>query len=210
MDERTSPQVDEQALILRIMEKDQDAQLALAELSQAYGPKVLGVLKKKYGDTLKEPEREWALNRAAHKVWRFADRYNPNRGSLRSWFLRIARNEAVTILKGEIRNAAGELNSDPAYDPADDCNDNESAVESKDNSRAKQLDDIIQNHLKGLEQAVAQTDLAAGGAADSARLAKLHGTSINTIYATRSKVRAKIRAMILEREDLQKRQKGKP
>jgi RNA polymerase sigma factor (sigma-70 family) len=186
----------------------QKDQRALVELLSVYGPKVLGFLKKWFGDTLKEPERESALYQAAYNVWRFADRYDPARGSLQSWFLRIARNAAVSILRGERRNAAAELGSEPAYDPADDCEDDEPAVESKEHWRAKQLDDIIRNHLEGLEQAVAGADLAAGGTADSARLARLLGTSINTIYATRSKVRAKIRTMIPEGGEGQGPQKG--
>jgi hypothetical protein len=75
--------------------------------------------------------------------------------------------------------------------------------------RAQQLDDIIENVLKGLEQAVARADLVSGGEPDIGRLASQHNTSKNTVSVTKCKVREKIRRLILEREAQRNRPKGR-
>lgn len=206
MSEDTAPVVDEESLVLRMMDKDQSA---LADWLKLYGPKVWGFLKQRYGDKLRDPEIDEALNRIAFNLWRFADRFRPEKGSLRSWIIRIAQNAAVSILRGETRHMAKDLEYDPAYDPAD-CwwEEDEPEVASKSQWQAEQLDDIIRNHLKGNEQVVAEADLAAGGSADAGRLAALLGTSKDAIYVTRTNYRAKVRRLMQERESRLQSLKG--
>jgi RNA polymerase sigma factor (sigma-70 family) len=190
-----------------MMEKDESALFALLE---TYGPKVRGYLRKHFGDVLKAPELDEALNRAAFSVWRFADRFNPERASLRGWFLSIARNAAVSILRSERRHLAKDLEYDPAYNPAEDCPGQAPDIDSKEKRRLQELDDILYKKLTGLEQTVALNDYKAGGEADAGRLAAMLGKTRQNIYTTRSKVKKKITQMMLEWESRQSGRKGTP
>jgi DNA-directed RNA polymerase specialized sigma24 family protein len=207
MADGTSSEVDVELLILRMAEKEQDA---LPLFLKTCGGKIKGFLTRRYGDVLKEQEIDEAVNRTAFNVWRHADRYTPAKGSWKAWVIRIARNAAISILRGENRNRAADLEHDPAYDPGDHCDEEPPEGCSTDRWRVQQLENIIDNELTGFEQALARADLAAGGSADSRRLAQIHGKSLNTVYATRSKTGAKIRKMIGEREASRGRPRGKP
>ena len=65
---------------------------ALAELYDRYGRTVFGVLYRALGSA--EPAEEVAQD-AFHAAWRRADSYRPDRGSVRTWLLAIARNAAI-------------------------------------------------------------------------------------------------------------------
>lgn len=200
----TSSEVDLELLIMQMAEKEEDA---LRQFLEAVGGKIKGFLMKLYRGVLKEQEIDAAVNATAFNVWRFADRYTTAKGTPKTWIIRIARNAAISILRGENRNRTEESPDDPHYDPADHCEDDPQEVGSN-RWRAHQMNDIIEHELTGLEQAVARADLAAGESTDAGRLAALHGTSKQSIYTTRSKYRAKIRKRVLEREASKDRPKG--
>lgn len=65
---------------------------ALGELYDRYGRTVFGVLYRLLG--MPEPAEEVAQD-AFHAVWRRAGTYRPDRGSVRTWLLAIARNAAI-------------------------------------------------------------------------------------------------------------------
>ena len=65
---------------------------ALGELYDRYGRTVFGVLYRLLGAP--EPAEEVAQD-AFHAVWRRAATYRPDRGSVRTWLLSIARNAAI-------------------------------------------------------------------------------------------------------------------
>jgi len=77
------------ALLARIARGDT---LALGELYDQYGRTVFGVLYRLLGAP--EPAEEVAQD-AFHAVWRRAATYQPDRGSVRTWLLAIARNAAI-------------------------------------------------------------------------------------------------------------------
>jgi DNA-directed RNA polymerase specialized sigma24 family protein len=193
---------DDETLLLRMMEKDE---AALAEVLRRYGPRVQGFLRARFGDVLRDPERREVLNVAAFSLYRFAERFKAGKGTLRGWFFKIARNAAISFLRGEKRHTAQELEYEPAYDPAEDHPDDCPDVDSKEHKRLKELDNIIFSKLTGFEQIVAINDFKAGGDADSERLAALHGKTLNNVYATRSKVKKKILEMM---RDWDSRQSG--
>jgi len=201
-----STEVDIEILIYRMAEKEE---AALTEFLETCSGNLPGFLKKRYGDVLKTQEIEEAINIIAFNVWRFADRFTTGKGSPKAWIIRIARNEAIDTLRGEDRNRAKALEYDPYYDPAGARDEDSSAASVRDRWRVEQLEQIIYNEFKGLEQAVAKADLAAGRSADAGRLASLHSTSKETIYVKRTKVRAKIRKLILEREAQKDHPRGK-
>lgn len=188
-------QPDDEELAIRMMDKDQSA---LTEVLRLYGPKVKGFLKSKYKN-LNKLERDEAFNRAAFNVWRFADRYDASKGSFSSWFTRIADRAALSLIRGEKKHLAVDLEYDPSYDPADDDEDVPD-VDSKEHKLLEALHHFIYEELTGFEQVVAVNDFIAGGEADSGRLASLHGKSMNTVYATRSKVKKKITEWLTKTE----------
>ena len=198
---------DDETLLIRIvLYQDKDA---LSTLLGRYGSKLKGYLTKHYGDSLKEPEIAEAVNRAFFNIWRFADRYKKEKGNFRGWMIRIAQNAALSIIRVEDRHQAKELEYDPSYDPTNHCEDEAHECGSKDKKRVELLNDIIDNQLEGLEQAIAKADRAEGQSANADRLATIHGTSKNVIWSTRSQLKIKLRKMVLDRESQDARQKGK-
>lgn len=207
MPEIDPPEIDEIEIALRMMEKDQSA---LVELIRVYGPKVRGFLRKKFSEDLKEPELHQAFNRAFFNAFRFADKFKPEKGSLRGWLIRIARNAAISIIRAEERHLAKDLEYDPVYDPADDCDDTSSDVDSKEHARLTALYDFINNKLIGFERVVARSCFISGDEADTTRLAAIYGKSRQNVDTVKSKVKKKITQALLEWDSRQSGRKGKP
>ncbi len=182
---------------------------ALRTLLVLYGGKVKNSLRKRYGDSLQEHERELALNTALIKVWRHARSIKLGRGSLGGWFLRIAQRCAIDILNRELGRREDVLALDPEADPVDDCAqaDDEEA-DARVRKRLQDLDDVIEG-LGRVQQAIVKADLAAGGQADNARLAAQHGTSLNSIYVSRNKAHEAIRKGMQQRGHYTDRPGGK-
>ena len=80
---------DDEALVARIAARDA---AALGLLYDRYGRVMFGVLYRLLGSP--EPAEEVAQD-AFHAVWRRAATYDPDRGSVRTWLLTIARNAAI-------------------------------------------------------------------------------------------------------------------
>jgi RNA polymerase sigma factor (sigma-70 family) len=207
MPESQPLEIDEETLVLRLMEEDEDA---LVELIKGYGPNVEGYLRRKFRLVLKSPELDEAFNRAFFNAFRFADKFKPERCSLRGWVIRIARNAAVSIIRGENRHQAKDLEYDPAYDPADDCDDVSPDVDSKEHARLNALYKFIETKLTGFEQTVALNCFVAGGEADTTRLAALHGKDRGNVDTVKSKVKKKITQALLEWDSSHSGKKGKP
>lgn len=197
-------EADDATLVRRIADRQDER--ALRTLVARYAKRVTGHLRSQFRDQLRHPEIDQAVNDAALKVWDAAAKFDPGRpGGFGPWFLTIAHNCALDLLRGEEDHP--EL--DPAHDPQDHCEDESHAPSPQTEWRIAQMEDIIENELKGLEQIVARADLALGDSADSRRLATENGTTVGSIDTTRSKVRKKIRTKILEREAQQARKKGR-
>ncbi|MDQ6858601.1 MAG: sigma-70 family RNA polymerase sigma factor [Chloroflexota bacterium] len=77
------------AVVARMVAGDPDA---LGELYDRYGRVVFGVI----STMLRSPEAaEEVCQDAFHRLWRGAGSYRPDRGSVRTWLLTIARNAAI-------------------------------------------------------------------------------------------------------------------
>lgn len=198
MDE--TPGDDDATLVRRIAENKDER--ALAELMARHAPKVTGDLRHRFRHQLQHPDIDEAVNRAAMKLWKNANRFNGTK-PFGPWFLRIAHRAALDILKGEKRKPTNELEFDPT-DPVPDHPDDEPELSPRTAWYMEQLERIIDYELKGFEQIVARADVAAGGPgeADTELLMKQHKKTKNVVQATRSKVWKKIRETILEREAL--------
>lgn len=188
-----SPQFDDRQLALRMAQKDE---AALATVLELYGPKVKGFLRKQFGSVLDGGELDYVFNEAALKVWRCAHRFDAVKGSMRGWFVRIARNTAISHIRGEQRHQAERLD----HDPADDCEAPGPAVDSKEHKRLERLNSFIQDELVGIEQTVALNCFAVGGDPDLARLAAKLGRSRGYVDTVKSKVKKKITMTVLAME----------
>jgi RNA polymerase sigma factor (sigma-70 family) len=200
--------LDDDGIVLRMMEGDQDA---LRLLIKAHGGKTRAYLKKKFKDVLAEPEIDEAMNVAAFNAFRFADRYDKHEGSLGTWFTTIAVRAAQSIVRKDAKHRHKDLEYDPEYDPAGCDEADESAPPDKAASKRIQgLRDAVHTALTPGERKVILADLAAGeGNADNAWLAEKMGTTKNSISALRSKAHKKIHDYMISKGLYQDTQRGK-
>ncbi|GEM_PF-7052145 len=197
-------EADDADLALRMTKKDEDALTTVIEL---YGPRVRGFLRKNFGDTLQQLELDEVFNQAVFNVWRFAQRFQPDKGGLRGWFIRIARNAAVSLIRGETKHLARELEEDPAYDPAEAYEDVSPDVDPTESRRLEKLEHFMSNELIGTEREVALNCFKTGGEADSVRLAVVLGKTRGYIDTVKSKVKKKIAEAMLKWEAEERRQR---
>ena len=85
---------------------------ALGELYDHYGRVVFGVIYRMLGSP--ESAEEVAQN-AFHSVWRQAGAYRPERGSVRTWLLAIARNAAIDWLRSKANRVSRETVIDESF-----------------------------------------------------------------------------------------------
>lgn len=193
-------QIDDEVLALRMMEGDQDA---LRAAIKAYGPKVKGYLRKQFGDQLDEHERDYVFQTSLIKFWGKINSYDTSKGTLRGWWIRIARNKALDHIEG-VENYRAKYNAkeldDPADDKSDSCDDVELVSESKEKKRLERVYDFIHNKLVGDERTVAVNCFAIGGDPDIVRLAAKLGKSRAYVDTVKSKVKKKIKEFVLALE----------
>jgi len=166
-------------------------------LLKKYGGKVQAGLRCEFHHVLAEPEINEALNTGAHKAFRAAHQYDESKGSLRAWFYKIAHNAALDILKGEKRHEAVPLEFDPPQ-PAEVDAQEEDHSHPEQQKLSRDLKEAVAS-LPRLQKAIIEADLASGGTADAQRLAQALGSTVNSIYVSRSQAISKLR------EDMRRR-----
>jgi RNA polymerase sigma-70 factor (ECF subfamily) len=109
-------QADDVKLVERIAGGDAEA---LGELYDRYGRVAFGLLFR----MLPGPEvAEEVAQDAFHSVWRQADSYRPERGSVRTWLLAICRNAAIDWRRTRGKRSEREVAIDVAGDFVADAN----------------------------------------------------------------------------------------
>lgn len=98
----TAEELDDVRAMTRVAAGDPDA---LATLFDRHSPVVLGVLTRMLGQ---RGEAEEVLQEAFLQVWRQAGRYEPRRGSPRTWLLMLARSRALDRLRANASRARRE------------------------------------------------------------------------------------------------------
>ncbi|WZP01246.1 sigma factor (plasmid) [Isosphaeraceae bacterium EP7] len=205
MPQDASSGTDDESLVLRMMDGDDDA---LRLFIDVHEPTIRGALKKRYRGVLADPEIDEAMNWAAFKVYRSIGDFDVNRSTLRSWFYVIAIRVAQDILKCENRNR---------YQALDDAFGEEAAirqdgVDGHADGSLKQTRELlvaIDQVLTPGEHRVMMADLAAGGEANPARLAAEMASTVRSVHALRSKGRSKIREYMIERGHVQNPQRSR-
>jgi RNA polymerase sigma-70 factor (ECF subfamily) len=71
----------------------------LEAVLRADGPAVRGLLQQKFGGILNAADFEDIVAAALYRVWKYRERFDPQRASLRVWFYRIAANVARDVLR---------------------------------------------------------------------------------------------------------------
>ena len=71
----------------------------LEAVLRADGPAVRGLLRQKFGGMLTADDFEDILAAALFRVWKYRERFDSGRASLRVWFYRIATNVARDVLR---------------------------------------------------------------------------------------------------------------
>jgi RNA polymerase sigma-70 factor (ECF subfamily) len=100
---------------------------ALGELYDRYGRTVFGVLYRLLGAA--EPAEEVAQD-AFHAVWRRAATYRPDRGSVRTWLLAIARNAAIDWRRTKGKRLEREAAIDDAAELTEETRVDDRVIES--------------------------------------------------------------------------------
>ena len=180
--------IDDENIALRMMDGDEDA---LRAALKAFGPKVKGFLRKQFGDQLDQSELHYVFQQSLINFWERISTYDTAKGSLRGWWIRIARNAAISHMRGEKKYKA-EVLEDPADDKIDDCGDVELVEDSKEKKRLERVHDFIHNKLVGDERIIALNCFAIGGDPDIVRLAAKLGKSRAYVDTVKSKVKKKI------------------
>ena len=208
MPEAASDDTDDDSLVLRMMDRDEDA---LRLFFETHGLRIRPALRNKYRGVLAEPEIDEAMNMAAFKVYRNINRFDGFKGTLRGWFYIIAVHAAQDIIRREDRHGHEDLD----FDPSETCGaegENPSPIDPTQSREVRDLNNAIENVLSPSERRVVLEDLAAGddGIADAARLAQMMGSTVASIHALRSKARKRIKQYMLSQGHFQSTQRSKP
>ena len=181
--------IDDEYLALQMMEGEEEA---LRDALKAYGPKVKGFLRTQFGGQLDQSEIDYVFQQSLINFWRSISTYDTAKGSLRGWWIRIARNAAISHIRSEKKHSKTGVIEDPAEDNHDACGDVELVEGSKEQKRLECVHDFIHNKLVGDERTVALNFFAIGGDPDIIRLAAKLGKSRAYVDTVKSKVKKKI------------------
>src|SRR5690606_37983736 len=170
MVERTSPldrieQAARDAETVRLL-KDHDAN-GLARLLRDHAPSITAVLRRELAPACTREHAEDAVQEGARLLWHSVERFDPEKGSIRAWFLTICLNAARKALAREARepvvrganlDRVVEIPRAPEPDP--------------ERARfVKELHKMIAK-LPAQQRAILRADLRAGGLAGAAELAR--------------------------------------
>lgn len=198
MDEDASTQSDYD-LALQIACGEEDG---LRALIRDHGPRVRGFLKKRFPQVW-EDAWQLALIRVVDKI----DHFDPAKGALRTWFLKLAQNCARSLMRAERPHACAEAHADIEHDARRPVEQPPSPKQRREaERRAEQIREAIAA-LPPKEKRIIEADLAywrgATGpdeVAPAERLAEVWGdTSANAIHQARHRARKKLREELIRR-----------
>ena len=162
---------------------------ALRAYIAQYGPKIMGFLQRRYPSIWEDAWQE-TLIQLVNK----ANRFDPDKGSLRSWSIKLAQNSALSILRVERKHQCAEAHEDIERYQRRPPQEKQSPKQRKQaERRAEQIRDAI-NTLPPKERRVIEADLAhPDGKALAGELADAWDTNENAIHQARSRAKKKLR-----------------
>lgn len=164
----------------------------LRRLLEDYAGPVRWLLRKQFMPMLDEWLIDEALEQASVRAWRSGHSFDPERGSLRAWFLTIARNCARRQLEIKFKSR---LDYVPDVDTAIQAGQQYATHSPEQRQFIVDLYRAIDT-LTPTQRLVVLADLEAGGSADVQALARQLGSTTNSIYTMRTVARRAIRAYL--------------
>ncbi len=168
--------------IVRLIHDDPEQGFTL--LLQQYGGRIQGYLRQRF-PTLDEADRTDAVTDA---MLALADSFDAQRGTLPAWFLLLAHQQAVRLLRSSPSVDWGDA-SDGHLEGLSHGGDPLAEMETRE--RVCEVRHAIAA-LPALERAVLEADLAEGRTTVARVLAKQLRTTEGSIYAARKRARSKL------------------
>jgi RNA polymerase sigma-70 factor (ECF subfamily) len=196
---------DDETLALKVAaDKDREA---ASMLVARYAPKLKGYLTAHFDPTLKSHGVKDAVQETFLRMIKYIASYKRKVAPFEAWMIRIAHNVALDMLADKEKHTYEAFADEPVFYAAaesEDCED-----DGKKDWRTKILDDLIENKLKGFEQAVARDYVGTGGDIDPAKLMREWGKTRNHVDVAKSVVKKKFQQALIAAEKQRERERGK-
>lgn len=156
-----------------------------------HGKHVRAFLRRRLGHALDHWELEEAMSLAAVRAWQSASRFDATRGQLRTWFAVVARNCALGLIAQHQEEAHVSIDGiTPVVD--------EGATTPGEARRMQLIVDVHRGigKLAQLQRSVLLADLNAGTTLPASVLAERFHSTIQSIYAARSRGRRELRSYL--------------
>lgn len=195
---------DDADLARRLLENDQSC---LEEVLRLFGPGILGLMRRRFWDVLREEDFEDVLSIGLFRLWRSRECFQPVRVSLRVWLYRICENVARDVLRmGWQKARAREVSCDDALLGC--CErvlssqheaDGEMNSVSAPSAVHHDLKEIL-SEIPDVQRAILLADAAArDGVACSQRLGDELGLPASTVRVYRKRALERVRREMLAR-----------
>lgn len=200
MDDQAPPQNIEGDLAIRLMTGD-DA--AFREFIRLYGGRVRGHLECKCGKRKDLADEAFGL--ALTNVWKYAIDYDESKGSLGSWFLRIAQNALIDLARKDKRRRHDQLTEESSIDKgerpiADDVDPKKAKAAARRREQRHEAVREITGSLPPRQQEIMRADAAhPDGQVPVTDLAVWLETSEGAVKTARSKARSTLRKEMIRR-----------
>jgi len=187
-------------LVQRMLQEDNGAMRAVIA---KFGDRIMHSLARRFRDVLDQHDVDECLNHAAWKLWRFANKFDPDRGSLGTWFYKVAEREVYDLIRNRPSGTLP-LEFDPGATPRVAWG---STSRHPNGALINDLNAVI-DMLPKVQKAVILADIAAGERADDEGLAARLKTSVNSIRVSRHKAKKRIALELGKRGHASLEEKG--
>jgi RNA polymerase sigma-70 factor (ECF subfamily) len=190
----SAPQTDSETQLLEFLRASD--QRALKLVLEQHGPAVRAMLKKIFASLMNDADVDDALSVALLRLWVARDRYDPSRGSLRTWLFYLARNYCLDVLRARTREPAAQARqlSDALVSP------NAPLLEPQHSEMTRRVAELFETELNETEQQVLRAYIRADGAGNwASELAKQLPLSAQHIRVIRLRAVQKLRRKLEDR-----------
>ncbi len=166
-------------------------QAGLRRLVEDHASRVRSTLQADFRKVLDYLEIDDALSQATQRVWKYRQRIDLSRGTLRAWYYSIARNCSLRLLT--VKRGPNVVRATSNLDLLVRRRESENGAAAA--AATKILYEAI-DRLPGQLRAVMRADLAAGGTADTELLMAQLNTTAGNIYVARTTGRKRLREIL--------------